>query len=100
MSHHAARLSRRRFLKGTALASAVTINTGTVTPTIGTGGLLVTVTFHTPYAKVPRVILTPVGQGSGRLQWYVQKTANTFIIGTVNNPTSDTSYTFDYWVVQ
>jgi hypothetical protein len=86
---------------GNDAAGTVTINTHTLTPTISTqGGLLVTVTFKTPYSKTPTVLITPVGSSSGNLPFYILKTSNGFTIGQNQNALSNTSYSFDYWVVQ
>ncbi len=86
---------------GNDTAGTVTINTGVLTPTVvNNGGLLVTVTFHTPYAKVPHVLITPVGSYTGNLPFYILKTATGFTIGQNLNAHNNTSYSFDYWVVQ
>ncbi len=86
---------------GNDAAGTVTINTGQIpNSVVNTGGLLVTVTFRTPYASVPRVIITPIGQTSGSLPYYVQKTATGFTIGTSTDAKSGTGYAFDYWIVQ
>ena len=86
---------------GNDSAGTVTINTGNVAvkaPDIG--GLLVQVTFRTPYAKTPRVLITPATQAAGALPYYVIKTDKYFIIATSASARSSTGYSFDYWVVQ
>lgn len=86
---------------GNDSSGTVTINTGTVGfQPQSVGGLLATVTFRAAYPRVPRIIISPVGQNAGTLDYYVIKTANNFIIGTGSDAKSNTSYTFDYWVVQ
>jgi hypothetical protein len=88
-------------IDGNDSAGTVTINTGSYAPSINhAGGLLVNVNFHTAYGKVPHVLITPIGSSSGSLNYYVQKTASGFTVGTSTNPTAATGYTFDYWVVQ
>lgn len=88
-------------VNGNDSAGTVTINTGSGAGNSGdTGGLLVTITFKTPYAGVPHVLITPIGSNGGQLLYYTQKTANGFTIGVSANPKSGTSYSFDYWVVQ
>ncbi len=86
---------------GNDSAGTVTINTGAVSAaTTANGGLLVTITFRTPYAKTPHIVITPVGAGSARITPYVQKTATSFTIGTTGGAKATTSYSFDYWIVQ
>jgi hypothetical protein len=88
-------------VEGNDSAGTVTITTGTIPGTINAGGdLLVSVTFKAAYGRVPKVIITPVGANSGGLDYYTQKTATGFTIGTANNPRSNTAYSFDYWVIQ
>ncbi|MBW4061783.1 hypothetical protein HJC99_04415 [Candidatus Saccharibacteria bacterium] len=87
-------------IDGNDSAGTVTINTGNIPVNIGQGAQLVQINFHSAYGKVPRVLITAVGSPAGSLNSYVQKTNNMFIIGSATNPTSNTSYTFDYWVVQ
>jgi hypothetical protein len=84
-------------IDGNDSAGTVTINTGSGT---GAASPLVTITFRTPYAKIPRVLITPVGQSSGTLSVYVQKTDKSFSINAASNARPGTSYAFDYWVVQ
>ena len=91
---------------GNDAAGTVTVSTGTIAPQLPpVGGLLVKVTFRTPYPRSPKVVITPNNQASAALQTYVLKTANDFIIGVYSMspyplPTSSTSYSFDYWIVQ
>lgn len=86
---------------GNDSAGTVTVNTGTIPNSINqSGGLLVDVTFHAAYGKVPHVIISPVGAAAGSLGFYSQQTNSAFTIGTATNPKSNTSYTFDYWVIQ
>lgn len=97
-------------LDGNDSAGTVTIETGNVSNATKTvGGALVTVTFKTPYGRVPRIIISPIGARSGGLRYYVEKTASGFTIsatssgttvGATSNITSNTGYAFDYWVVQ
>jgi hypothetical protein len=86
---------------GNDSAGTVTITTGSGTTTpANTGGLLVTVTFRTPYSGVPHVLITPIGSGPGALAYYTQKTANGFTIGSATDARPSTAYSFDYWVIQ
>lgn len=86
---------------GNDSAGTVTVNTTTTSNTVpGTGVQLVKVTFHTPYTKTPRVIITPVTLSAGAIGYFVSKTNSYFIIATSTAPTSSTGYSFDFWVVQ
>ncbi len=86
---------------GNDAAGTVTINTGAVAAQVpDTGGLLVQINFRTPYAKVPRVIITPSTLSAAPLPYYVIKTNRYFIIGSSTSAKSNTGYSFDYWVVQ
>jgi hypothetical protein len=87
-------------IDGNDSAGTITINTGNIPSGFGSGQTLVQVNFHTGYPKAPHVLITPVGNNAGALQYYVGKTGNFFFIGASNNATSHTSYTFDYWVIQ
>lgn len=88
-------------IDGSDSAGTVSLNTGNVpTSTTAGGGLLINVTFRTAYGRVPRVLLTPVGQSTGGLPYYVQRTATGFTIGASSAIRSNTGYAFDYWVIQ
>jgi hypothetical protein len=86
---------------GNDSAGTVTVNTTSVPGLVpGSGSQLVKVIFHTPYAKTPRVVITPVTVSAGGLGYYVIKTSTYFIIATSTALSSNTGYSFDYWVVQ
>jgi hypothetical protein len=88
-------------IDGNDSAGTVSINTGTVSHAANVGGgLLINVTFHTAYGRVPRVLITPVGSSAGALPYYVQRTATGFTIGAASDINSGIGYTFDYWVIQ
>ena len=84
-------------VEGIDSAGTVTIRTGTG----ATAGLLVNVTFKSAYPRAPHIVITPIGSGSAALQPYIIKTATGFTIGAVNAPSiNNTSYSFEFWVVQ
>ena len=89
-------------VEGTDSAGTVTINTGTIPnfPTPFPGAQLVTINFNSAYPRVPHIIITPIGQSAGALEYFIIKTATSFTIGTASKPASATSYAFDFWVVQ
>lgn len=89
-------------VEGTDSAGTVTINTGTI-PNFSTpfpGAQLVTINFKSAYPRVPHIVITPIGQSTGALEYFIIKSATGFIIGTASKPASATSYAFDFWVVQ
>lgn len=88
-------------VEGNDAAGTFTINTGNVAPQLPpVGGLLGKLTFRSAYPRTPKVIISPIGQNGAALQYYVLKTSTGFIIGSNTMPASNTSYSFDYWVVQ
>lgn len=87
-------------VSGNDSGGTITINTGAVPPNTNQGGALVTLTFRAAYPRTPTVVITPIGRGAAVLQPYVLKTATNFIIGSATDAKSNTSYSFDYWVVQ
>ncbi len=86
---------------GNDSAGTVTITTGSLTTgVLNSGGLLVNITFHAPYGRVPHIIISADGASTGSLSPYVQKTTTGFTIGTATGAKGGTAYSFDYWVVQ
>ncbi|MBX4197583.1 hypothetical protein KW801_03465 [Candidatus Saccharibacteria bacterium] len=83
-------------ISGTDTAGTVNINTGSSPP----AGLFVTVSFTQHYAATPHVVITPVGSAAGALQYYINRDANGFAIGTTNSPPAGSSFAFDYIVIQ
>lgn len=62
---------------------------------------LVTVNFRKTFGTVPKVILTPVGPFSARLQYYTSKTPQGFTINTnTASPPGANTYAYDYIVVE
>lgn len=89
-------------LNGNDTSGTITINTGT-TGSIGNTGLagsLVGVTFAAPYSLTPRVNITPVGPDAAALQYYATRSATNFTIQTISPTKPNTTYTFDYFVIQ
>jgi len=87
---------------GNDTSGTVIINTGTIPgyPTPFPGAQLATVSFRSAYPRVPRIVITPIGQSTGELSFFIIKTATGFTVGTASLPRSNTSYAFDFWVVQ
>ena len=77
---------------------------GTITLTTGdqaTADDLVKIMFNKAFGAAPRIVLTPVGKDSALVNGYVdQATANDFMVGVSQAPTSGKVYTFNYQIMQ
>ena len=96
---------------GTASCTTPTVSitgndtSGTITIIAGTGcaatGNLATVTFNTPFAMTPRIIMTAGNARATDLKLYSgSATTTTFTVDAAAVPTDGTIYTFNYWAVQ
>jgi cytoskeletal protein CcmA (bactofilin family) len=83
-------------LSGSDTAGSVSINTGNAPP----AGLFVTIAFAQKFAATPHVVITPVGSAAAGLQYYINRDANGFSIGTANPPPAGANFGFDYIVIQ
>lgn len=75
---------------------------GTVTINVGGGpsaGTLASISFLNSFSGDPHVVVTPVGASAGSLEWFITRTSNGFTINTNNAPSSATSFSFDYHVM-
>ena len=81
---------------GNDTAGTVNINTGN-SPS---DGILVNIDFGTNYNAVPRVNITPVGNSSGSIDWYIERTTSGFSIGSNSTPSGGANYSFDYFIVE
>lgn len=93
--------------RGTALGGGGTASNsgsdtaGTVSINVGAGagaGCFATINFAAKYGSTPHVLLTPVGSGSGLLDYYVNRSNSNFSI-CVSSPPPAGAYAFDYFVV-
>jgi hypothetical protein len=82
-------------VSGSDTAGTVTVNTGSSPP----AGLFITVDFVQHFATTPHVVVTPVGSTAAGLQYYVNRDSTSFSIGTVNTPPAQSSFSFDYIVI-
>jgi len=87
-------------VQGNDAAGTVTVTTGTVPGNSNLGGEFVKVTFRSAYPSTPTIIVSPDSRNSARLQPFVLKNANWFIISTSFDAIPHSSYSFDYWVVR
>ncbi|MBX4201385.1 hypothetical protein KW803_00615 [Candidatus Saccharibacteria bacterium] len=83
-------------VSGSDTAGTVTINTGG-SPA---AGLFVTLSFTQRFGATPHVVITPVGSAAGALQYYINRDASGFSIGTTNPAPAGANFSFDYIVIQ
>jgi hypothetical protein len=84
-------------LTGNDTAGTITIITG---PSPGNLGTMADITFSTRFSSTPHVLLTPVGSSGAGLNFYADRGAGSFSIGTTTALAPNTQYTFDYLVTQ
>jgi cytoskeletal protein CcmA (bactofilin family) len=91
--------------RGSGVGSSGTVSisgsdtAGTVNLNFGTGpvaGILANITFANPFTEVPHIVITPVGSQCANLNYYINKSAGGFSIGTTNNGPSGGSCAFDF----
>ncbi len=83
-------------LSGSDIAGSVNINTGT-SPV---AGCFVTVNFTQKYNATPNVLATPVGSNAALVGYYVNRSTTNFSICAANNPPANSSFGFDYFIVE
>ncbi len=81
-------------IAGSDTTGTVNINTGN-SPT---AGCFVRITFNQRFANQPHVIISPVGAGAGRTQYYVDRDQTGFSICAATAAPSNQSFAFDYFV--
>jgi hypothetical protein len=82
-------------VSGSDTAGTATINTGSSPP----AGLFITINFVQHFGATPHVVITPVGSTAAGLQYYVNRDSTSFSIGTINTPPAQSSFSFDYIVI-
>lgn len=83
-------------VSGSDIAGSININTGSG----AAAGCFATVNFTTKYNTTPRVIVTPIGPSAATVGYYVNRSASNFSICATNTPPSNSSFGFDYFVVE
>ena len=82
---------------GNDTAGVISITTGVN----ATEGDLIEIVFDKVYDRPPVVTLTPLGQDAASLRYYVKEVTTTkFIISTLDSAADDTTYEFQYHVIQ
>jgi hypothetical protein len=62
--------------------------------------LFVSLSFAQKFAATPHVVITPIGSAAAGLQYYINRDANGFSIGTINAPPAGANFGFDYIVIE
>ncbi len=83
-------------VSGNDTAGTVVITTGN-RPAIG---VLARVDFKKSFTTVPKVLLTPVGGQSAKIEYYVGKSSNFFTIETNTTAQAGKQYAYDYFVIE
>lgn len=84
-------------LAGNDTAGTITIQTGAGA---GAAGELATITFVKPFSGTPKVQLTPVNDAASRINYFTSRNPNFFTVSSTSNLSPNTTYVFDYFVVQ
>jgi hypothetical protein len=90
-----AALSDKPRVDGTDTAGQLSFKTGQdAVPAV------VRVVFAKPYAKAPKVLLTPTSRAAAELKYYVESTPNGYAVTFTTSPPPGVEVTFNYWVAQ
>lgn len=81
-------------LNGSDTAGTINISSGN-NPT---AGCFAQITFQQVYTSSPHVIVSPIGQAAGQLDFYVTRNTTSFSICTVNAAQANQTFGFDYFV--
>ncbi|HEX7259458.1 MAG TPA: hypothetical protein VF272_00830 [Candidatus Saccharimonadia bacterium] len=88
-------------ISGNDTAGTISITTGT-TPNCGPSGngQWATISFSRPFSSVPKVVLSPVGFNSAKIEISAIRTPQNFTISCNVPPIANTAYAYDYIVVE
>lgn len=81
-------------INGSDTSGTVNISTGNGT----SAGCFVRITFNKPFSNKPHVLISPVGSGAGRTQYYVDRDNSGFSICTAAPAPINQDFAFDYFV--
>ena len=81
-------------INGSDVTGTVSINTGN-NPT---AGCFVRINFQQTYTNPPHVLVSPVGNAAGQLQFYVDRNSSGFSICSANVANANQAFAFDYFV--
>ena len=81
-----------------------TDTTGTITVTTGSSpsaGSLSKITFSEKYKKAPHIVISPSDVNAAKLRYYKgDTTKNNFKLNSLDLPTANTTYKFDYFIAE
>jgi len=63
-----------------------------------TSGCFIRITFQQQFSRQPHVIVSPIGEGAGQMQYYVERDNSGFSICSAIAPPANKSFAFDYIV--
>lgn len=81
-------------INGSDTSGTINVNTG-VSPT---SGCFVRVNFAQPFVSTPHVVVTPIGQATADLRFYVTRTTNNFSVCSLNAAPGGQVFAFDYFI--
>ena len=81
-------------LNGSDTSGTVNVNSGN-NPTTG---CFISITFQQRFSNQPHVIISPVGEAAGQMQYYVQRDNAGFSICSASVPAANKGFAFDYFV--
>jgi hypothetical protein len=82
-------------VSGGDTSGSITINTGSGPA----AGCLITLNFAARFSATPHVLITPVGAAAGGSSYYVNRSATSFSVCVATPAPANTTFGFDYWVV-
>lgn len=82
-------------VSGSDTAGTITVNTGSGPP----AGCFVTITFNQAFNGTPNAVITPVGSSAAGLNYYINRSNTSLSVCTTNAPPAQTSFSFDYIVI-
>lgn len=80
---------------GSDTSGTINVNTG---GNPSGNGCFISMTFSRPFAGTPRVLVTPIGQGAGMFEYYVNRSATGFSLCSDNTLPKNQSFAFDYFI--
>lgn len=83
-------------VSGSDIGGSININTGSGP----TAGCFVTVNFTQKYNTTPRINVTPIGSGAANVGYYINRSTTSFSVCAANNPPANSSFGFDYFIVE
>lgn len=79
---------------GSDTTGTININTGN-SPT---AGCFIRINFNQRYSRSPRVIISPVGYGASKTEYYVDRDQNGFSVCTSSPAPANQAFAFDYFI--